>query len=512
MKQKRIVANDIRKCHPFDNASSTDLYYQRLANQLQDSFSILINTDNARDAEIIHRAAIMLANYMEDIVADSGQWRTFSNMCKELYGHPVPMFHEDEEYYADEPSMDAIRFLLWSITSDVSGEVVALPSNFIEKLSIVAYTILFDAFEDAPINEQLADEINTYLQFATEGFNQLRSVLLWIYSNCYITAGEKNDELLSKNAEELLETNDWENFPEASPAMAVFFASTQSIFNYKIGPLALYPKDYLAAMMRTKGMKQLAEDVVKIEKQGPGVYKYEGAKPKLSLRLQESLKLTRTNGKQFEIKVTELNLPEEDLEKHDGFIAPSLVQYQGEWHLNGLLFPMADTAKKWKEVCEDDPENLKPGTMTLPAEMILEQTNGQQIFYFANSDELKDFLEEKIRFPRHMLGFVDERGCNLPTVFIDKEEPRDCTQFFFGASPCIADPNNPFYDKEFACENAINILWDADAIGTNAVKYMLDHNFLPDIYNGNALSASSTKEEKRHDIDFLMRFYRRENY
>ncbi len=41
---------------------------------------------------------------------------------------------------------------------------------------------------------------------------------------------------------------------------------------------------------------------------------------------------------------------------------------------------------------------------------------------------------------------------------------------------------------------------------------MLDHNFLPDIYNDDALSASSTKEEKRHDIDFLMRFYRRENY
>ena len=55
MKQKRIVANDIRKCHPFDNASSTDLYYQRLANQLQDSFSILINTDNARDAEMTQK-------------------------------------------------------------------------------------------------------------------------------------------------------------------------------------------------------------------------------------------------------------------------------------------------------------------------------------------------------------------------------------------------------------------------------------------------------------------------
>ena len=516
MKLKKIVTNDIKKCHPNQNSYQTDQYYQRLANRLQDGFCSLGRIGEARTAEVMHRAAIMLANYMEDIVADSGQWRTFSNLCQELYGHPVPLFHEDEEYYADEPSLNAIRFLLWSIASDVSNEFVLSDSKPMELMAIAAHDMLEEAFEEAPVNEQLADDVKTELQLATEGFNQLRSVLMWLFTGSYLIAGERNEELVSKHVEEALGMAEREDFPDMSPDMALFYASTRSIFNYRIGPLALYPKDYLAAMMRTKGMEHQAEKVAKIEMLDMGTYKFERIKSAFSpLRhepRQDRLKVTRTNGKQFEIETQELNLPEEGLKEFDGFMASSFVYYQGGWHLNGLLFPLSETAKNWKELCEDDRENMKPGTKTLTADMMLKRTNGQQIAYFANREKMKDFLEKKIRFPRHMLNFIDDRGGDLPTVFIDKEEPKDCLQFFFGFSPSIADPSNPFYDKKIAREKAINILWDAESVTTHAVNYLLEHNFLPDIYNDDVFSKFSTTEEKRHDIDFLMRFYRRENY
>ena len=516
MKLKKIVTNDIKKCHPYQNSYQTDLYYQRLANRLQDVFCSSGRIGESRTAEVMHRAAIMLTNYMEDIVADSGQWRTFSNLCQELYGHPVPLFHEDEEYYADEPSLNAIRFLLWSIASDVSGEFVFSDSKLIELMANTAHVVLEEAFEDAPVNEQLADDVKAELQLATEGFDQLRSVLMWLFTDCYLTSGEKNAELVSKHVEEVLSLAENEDFPYMSPGMALFYASTRSIFNYRIGPLALFPKDYLAAMMRTKGMEHQAEEVAKIEMLNMGTYKYENIKPAFGLLEhkpnQDRLRVTRTNGKQFEIEARELNLPEEDLKRFDGFMASSFVYYQGEWHLNGLIFPISETAKKWKKLCEDDRDNLKPGTKTLTADMMLERTNGQQMAHFADREKMKDFLEEKIRFPRHMLSFVDERGDDLPSIFIDKEEPKDCLQFFFGFSQCIADPSNPFYDKVIAREKAINILWDAENVTTHAVNYLLEHNFLPDIYNDEVLSKSSTTAEKRHDIDFLMRFYRRENY
>lgn len=516
MKLKKIVANDIKKCHPNQNSYQTDQYYQQLANRLQDGFCFLGKIVEEHSAEVMHRAAIVLANYMEDIVADSGQWRTFSNLCQELYGHPVPLFHEEEEYYPDEPSLNAVRFLLWCIASDVSGEFVMSDSKFMELMAITAHAMLEEAFEDAPVNEQLADDVEAKLQLATAGFNQLRSVLMWLFTECYLTAGEQNDKLLTKHIEEALSMAEHEDFPDMSLDMALFYAGTQSIFNYRIGALALFSKDYLAAMMRTKGMEHQAAEVAKIEMLGMGTYKYECINPTIDLSghrpSQNRLKVTRTNGKQFEIEASELNLPEKVLKKYDGFMASSFVFYQGEWHLNGLLFPISETAQKWKELCEDDPENLKPGTMTLTADMMLERTNGQQITYFADREQMKNFLEEKIRFPRHMLNFVDEQGGDLPTVFIDKEELKDCLQIFFGYSPCIADPGNPFYDKETARKEAINILWDAESVTTHAINFLLEHNYLPDIYDDNVLSEFSTTEEKRHDIDFLMRFYRRENY
>ena len=516
MKLKKIVANDIKSCHLNQDSNQTDQYYQQLANRLQDAFCSLGKIAEGNTAEVMHRSAIVLANYMEDIVADSGQWHAFSDLCLQLYGHPIPLFHGDEDYYPDEPSLNAIRYLIWTIASDVTGEFVLSDSKNIEQMASAAYDILDKAFEEAPVNEQLADDVKSELQYATEGFDQLRGSLMWLFTRCYLTAGEQNEKLVGKHIEEMSRLAERTDFPDISPGMALYYASTRSIFNYRIGPLALYPKDYLAAMMRTKGMEQQAEEVAKIEMLDMGTYKFEPAKSSLGLLgrtpKQDRLKLTRTNGKQIEIEARELNLPEEDLKRFDGLMASSFVYYQSEWHLNGMLFPLSQVTKNWSKLCEDDRENLKPGTKTLTADMMLERTKGQQIAYFANREQMKDFLEEKIRFPRQMLSFVDQTEGEFPTLFIDKEEPKDCLQIFCGYSPCIADPDNPFYDSEIARERAINILWDAETITTHAVEYLLEHNCLPDIFNDGVLSKFSTTEEKRHDIDFLMRFYRRENY
>ena len=62
MKLKKIVANDIKKCHPNQNSYQTDQYYQQLANRLQDRFCSLGKMSGEHIAEVIHCASIMLAN------------------------------------------------------------------------------------------------------------------------------------------------------------------------------------------------------------------------------------------------------------------------------------------------------------------------------------------------------------------------------------------------------------------------------------------------------------------
>lgn len=514
---KKIVIKDLKACHPNAKASQTDMYYMRLANKIQDQLCKLAITADKNNEEVIHRGAILLTNYMEDIVADSGVWRTFSNLCMDLYDHPVPLFHEEEEYYPDEPSLNAVRFLLWIAWSDVTDSFVFSDSINLDIMAITAFSILDEAFEDAPVNEQLAEDTEAMLRYATEGFDGLRDVLKWQYNNCYLTSGERNDILLNKHAEEMLSLSEEGFIPPISLDMAFYYASTRCIFIYKTGHLALYPKDFLAAMMRTTGMEQQAEDVESIEFLNFGTYKIESIESSSvtsrKARGARRVKLAKNDGKQIDINANELPMPDgKELEDFEGFMATSFVFYQGEWHLNGILMPLENIAEKWDNLCKEYPGYMEPGLQTLTGEMMLERTGGQQIAYFADREELKDYLVEKIRFPLNYLDFIDERGGELPTVFIDTEEPKNCLQFFFGYSPCIADPDNPFYDKEKARESAINMLWNARCVTTNAVNYMLEHGFLPDIYEDKVLSTFSTKEEKRKDIDFLMRYYRREDF
>ena len=86
-KPRRILISDITHAHPLTKrAYPTDSYYTKLANRLLDDFcstgiDLEENTEN-----ILRYASITLACYLEDVVADSGQWRAFSYLCQQMFG------------------------------------------------------------------------------------------------------------------------------------------------------------------------------------------------------------------------------------------------------------------------------------------------------------------------------------------------------------------------------------------------------------------------------------------
>ncbi len=517
MKPKPIVNNEIKQWHPYNKPYQTDACYRGVANLLLKSFSYLEDEFDNNTNEIIRRSAIVLTHYLEDIVSDCGIWRAYSGLCREWYDLPVPLYHQNEEYFADEPSLNAVRHMIWCVVSDVTDQLVFADANVLDEMAHLAYEILEEVYEEIPINEQLAEDMAALLEKAATDFEALRYMLKWLYRDCYLIAGKKNEEMLSNQIEAILQAADEENHLDISDSTAFYLAFTSCIFKYKIGPLACYPKDYLAALMRTKGMEQEAAEVDGIEIIDMGAYKINHA-PSEQLtatenRLPENwLTLTRTNGRQIEIKAEELNLPEGKWKEVEGITASSFVCYRGEWHLNGILMTLSDIEKTWKELCEKDPDYMQPGTATLTAQDMLKRTEGRQIAYFADRNEMKVFLEQKLQFPHHLLSIVDAHKGNLPVIFIDPEEAKHCLQFFYGFSPYIAAPDNPFYDKAEAQKHAIDFLWDAESVTTHAVNYLLDHDYLPDLYDDELLSRFSTREEKRHDIDFLMRFHRRKDY
>lgn len=503
MKPKRIITSDVTETHPDFVTYDTDPYYTRLANRLQDGmFKCDIQIDKFV-ACVIRKASIALANYLEDIVADCGVWRLFSHLCQQLYGHPVPLFHEPEEYYPDEPSLNAVRYIIWNATYEVSDEEIYANNSALETLATVAYGILEEAFEEAPINDELCEDINHMLQHTCNDFDSLRMTLYWLLDNCYLTSGIYSEKMLHKYAEKAWNQKGATDLYD-SPLKAIYYASTHCSFATRLGPLALYPKEYLAALMRLKGMDTQANDVEQIEIIPSNYYKYEYIAP-------ERLLLTHTDGRQLELDTLEMNMEDNILKEHDGCIVSSFVLFQGEWHLNGSVI-VKKIGDDWDDICKKYANDTDTNTAGLTYEDMLKINDGKRLIYFSNQKQLYSYWEEKFKPMKCDLPLKDMHDYGKPLMFIGDEKPKSCVHLIFGYSAYIADPNNPFYDPEIAREDSVSILYNSEDVSTNFVEYLLDQGFLPDLYKGDLLSNNCSPKQRRYDIDFLMRTLRREDY
>ena len=500
---QKIVAKDIQKAHPLQKAYSTDLYYTKLANQLLNDFD-RHNIDLGSQTNAIQRyTALMLACYMEDIVSDSGQWVTFSNLCQQMFGEPVPMYHLDhEEYYADEPNYMAIRYLIWNAANEMSDMWLSPDISELKEMAMIAYARLQLTFEELPINEELTDDISTFLNNASKDFNKLREMLTWLFCDNYLTRSYSAEQIIAKRKKEV------ENYGGffSAPSAQLYYAITQSILTCKIGPFALLSQEYLAALMRNRSMNNEAKEIEAIEVRATHNYKY-------TIEADEQwLQLTDTKGREIRVRRDEFTLPDETLHEHDG-CAGMFVKYLGEWHINGVIAPTKNVTDKWDEFVKSDPDYHTDGITDMTGEMMLENTGGKEIFYFADSDELKKFLADTIQFPDELLRNMNfPKEATQPLAFIDKNSKKYPLHFTFGFSSSIADPTNPFYNKKTAKEEAIKMFWYDDSVGTPTMLYLLEHGFIPDIYDDKLLCMESTMEQKRSDVQFLLRYMRKENY
>lgn len=499
-----IVANDIRDAHPNKKAYATDAYYARWANQLLDDFSQLRLNLGQQTPSIMRYAAIQLANYLEDIVADSGQWRAFSALSQQMFGQTVPMYHDDNAaYYPDEPCFEAVRFIVWNAATEMDDKWWNADDESLRKMATAAFDRMERTFEQSPVNDELTNDIADMLRQAGEDFLTMRPALIWIFVNCYLTRSFATEKLIEKRKKEAELLNN----PVLTESMRTFYAFMHSIFAYKVGPFALEAKEYLAALMRTKSMPREAQEIMDIKVMPMDYYQYTTEDD------GQWLQMLRTNGEKIRVARDEITLDDDKLRLFDGCCA-IFVKYLGEWHLNGILIPIQDTASHWDKYVKKSPDYKAEGTYDVTGEMLLKQSGGKEIIYFKDTEEMKQYLMNKMHYRPELLDFLEEHNPtdNHPLLFIDKNAKKYALHFSFGFTPCIADPANPYYDADIACKEAIEMFWNDESISTEAILWLMDHNYIPDIYNDALICQENTPEEKHSDAQFLLRYMRKENY
>lgn len=216
MKQQKIYMQTWLDAHHRAKVTDTDKWYLDLANGLLPlvAESYLYKEATTEDQQ---QVALTFALYLEDCVADGGNWRQFINWHRESYGRYLPFFSLTADYLPDEINREDVAFLLWAINSpvgeDFDGVENPLDEDLLEFADMV-YGRLDAVFEEAPISDFLAED----WMMETELMEKKREPLP------VVSPGEKMPE----NVERFLEASGGESlmFFDSYDALKRFFVQS----------------------------------------------------------------------------------------------------------------------------------------------------------------------------------------------------------------------------------------------------------------------------------------------
>ncbi len=325
MEKNLISCLEIAKCHFEHLPNSTDADYTEFANLLLDTI------EEAKVAEITEKEkkaiAINLTMYYEDVIADSGIWRSFTNQVHSLYGKYLPFYTINEkDYLQDEPNLEDVKFLIWYtlLNSRKSSEEVFDPEiPFIQQLSGKIFDIMVEWFEKMPINVSL-QEFFSPSSYNLKHFYEVRDILEWLCYDCYLTRIINKDEVIRTEANKVIDLVD-KSMPVAIEAV------THTIpFRVQTGPLALLPQKWLGMILRNQPgdvMSRFALEIERMDCEPFGIFDI------LEADRNEGLGLMDIYGEDFYISNSELENPPSIIYSSKGIIS-SFVMYGNRWFLN----------------------------------------------------------------------------------------------------------------------------------------------------------------------------------
>lgn len=379
----------------FPKQSETDDYYLDVANAL---LKVLSGTQLAADMEpgLVRKIALTLTDYLQDIGADAGLWRSFVLANRELYGWSVP-FHDIPESYIDyELNREDVRFLVWYCIAMLWEEkrLIFPHDDRLLQMADMAYEYLDSVYEDAPVNET---------------FNITRG-LEW---------NDPNDR------EGILHLGNW-----------------------------LFLHSYLLTPAYSTSLREILMSVDHTSKD---------ADVELNNRLEEAMMQDSTG---------------------------PLALFTPEWvylMIEGKLPPHAQS--------EGEDTNVHPYY-----EKFVNATGGKTLKFFGNYDEMNDFFISALGWEPGKLHLEQVADSRDFVLMVDRHKgmlmARDINR-------CIASPENPYYDKAYAADHAIELLTGRGVCPGDLLRCIFEHDWLPDAHFPGSDDNALVKDNR----DFMARCF-----
>ena len=267
MRKHFIPQNEIRNRHPRGMVSYTDGDYSNFAVMLMNA----IKKAGVQDLEgnELREIVVNLTMYYEDVMADAGIWRGFTDKVHKMYGRYLPFYDLNEkEYMRDEPNLDDLRFSIWNtliMNRFPQGRIANPETPAVMKMATAAYELMDAWFEKIPVNEELK-AFFAEAKFMDDFYAQ-RDVLKWISYDCYLTCIPNNEDEIKDLAD------DYSMFLNGNHNMASYAAESVLPYATKMGPLALYAPEWLGAILRANGLEEKALEAEQQEQKPLDIYK-----------------------------------------------------------------------------------------------------------------------------------------------------------------------------------------------------------------------------------------------
>lgn len=514
VKTKRIVVADIQKYHPkMLLCCPTDREYTQVANDLlamiEPMEKMLPEGVDIRDM------AVRLALYLEDVISEGGTWRAFTDLCRGLYGRTLPFYPEEDapwnglEYCEGEVNFDDVRLLMWMIVQQTSsGDSLINPHT--PGLGMIAsevFAYLYDNFEKQPINPMLNSVFHGLPSDPYKRFLHHRLLMEWIFTGNYLLtsagAGPDLDE-----TRELMEAY----YEDMGDSRIIDYAvRMESVFTRVCGPLSLYPRQWLAAMMKTQECD--AEDVAEVEAIGykkVDLYHIEGND-------KEYIYLKDCYDAPYQVAKTSFSSMK-GLRDCTNLIT-SLARFQPSCHyVNGAVVQMeqAPSMREWREGMEKERYGAVLGnkdTQLVTKEKYIQFFGGKRHKFFASQRDLVKAMTPKAQLadPGEEYRKMLERTDGRTPVFVYV-----CDDGHLYVSEYLAElipaRDNPFRIKSQEAKDELFCAVMSQEVEPEVIQYIIDKGWAKTLSMNSIKGKEHGKKLLQENLPFLHRFLHPSEY
>ena len=523
--KKGIYIKDWLVLKPYIKQTVTDNFYLKICNEVKKAIItnkqsfVLQSYLSKKDIDFL---SCFLTSYLEDIISDTNIWNSFVNTHQRLYKKQLPFYILDE-YYEKEINPQDICFLIWYFINTVQEEKFIAPfNNFIVETAEKVMDVFDEAWDYAPENEYLKsfyqiDENETDFYIA-------RNLIDTILFKSYLFAPDTLRKLIEQEVEIMEEKDDDEN-------LLMFLNENRDVTMHSTHTrlLGLKGKEWVSEILESS--HPLSKDYQNMTQKISGFFLYKG-QDDFNIFIEHI-----ASGKKFDLTKKSFDYSD-SLKKIDTILFVGIVQWEDEWWFSGIFFKQPfnpDLILDEKNSLEsrmtvnflDHQKQETSDVLNKQLKAFIDFNKGSQIA-FISSNSIENFIRSYTEFFNNSL--------NLSAKEIEEAKQRAQKDGFFDMEKELEDfseesktalvffnhksgveialdvncafplPNNPFFEVEQS-EDDIMFLLMSKEMSTELALFCIENckNDLPFFNEG-------IGELYLDDIDFLLRFWKKDNY